>query len=147
MKLRTTRHDDLDFIYAVEHDEANARFITPWERSQHQRLLDSSDTFHAIIADADDRSVGFLFVNGLQRNDNVFELKRLVAATKGRGIGRFAVQEVKKLAFGKWNARRLWLDVRDFNERARRLYESEGFKCERAEADNLIVYGITSNAT
>lgn len=37
---------------------------------------------------------------------------------------------IKKLAFEELNAHRLWLDVKDFNERARKLYESENFTTE-----------------
>jgi len=34
---------------------------------------------------------------------------------------------VKKYCFEKLNCHRLWLDVFDFNSRARHLYKSEGF--------------------
>ena len=144
MKLRPTRIEDLDFVYALEHDEANARFITPWERDQHERLLGNDDTFHAILLDGEDRPLGFLFVNGLRRGDRVLELKRLVVAEKGQGVGRLAVQQVKDLAFNEWKARRLWLDVKDFNERARRLYESEGFRLDGPGEDNVLVYSISA---
>jgi ribosomal protein S18 acetylase RimI-like enzyme len=137
MTLRRTQPEDLEFVYALEHDEANARFITPWERDQHLRLLGNDDTFHAILLD-DDHAAGFLFVNGLRRTDHVLELKRIVVADKGRGLGRRAIQEVKRLAFGDWTARRLWL------ERAIRLYESEGFHLDGLGEDDLLVYSINA---
>ena len=143
MQLRPTQPEDLEFVYALEHDEANARFITPWESDQHLRLLRSDDCFHAILLD-DDRPVGFLFVNGLCRPDHVLELKRIVVAKKGQGLGRRAIQQVKHLAFGDWKAQRLWLDVRDFNERAKRLYESEGFRLDGPGQGNLLVYSLSA---
>jgi RimJ/RimL family protein N-acetyltransferase len=37
---------------------------------------------------------------------------------------------MKQVVFEQFHAHRLWLDVRDFNTRARALYESEGFVVE-----------------
>lgn len=130
IKLKKTRTADLDFIYKVEHDESNSQFITPWKRGQHESLLDCADTFHSIITDDRDQPVGFVFVKGMAREDGILELKRIVVTTKGRGLGRAAIREIKRLAFGEWGAQRLWLDVRDFNDAAKHLYEAEGFLFE-----------------
>ena len=46
------------------------------------------------------------------------------------GIGRAAVRLVKRFAFRKHGAHRLWLDVKEHNDRARRLYQAEGFIVE-----------------
>ena len=40
------------------------------------------------------------------------------------------VRLVKEAAFGEMGGRRLWLDVYDFNDRARSIYEAEGFEAE-----------------
>jgi muramoyltetrapeptide carboxypeptidase LdcA involved in peptidoglycan recycling/RimJ/RimL family protein N-acetyltransferase len=143
MKLRRTKIADLDFVHQAEHHEDNRRFITPWSRSQHEERLHDSNTFHAILTTDDgSRPVGFVFVNGLTSNDGVIELKRIVVTEKGRGFGREAVRAIKALAFDEWNATRLWLDVRDFNDVARGLYESEGFRLEGQGESNLLVYSI-----
>jgi RimJ/RimL family protein N-acetyltransferase len=42
-------------------------------------------------------------------------------------LGRACVRELKKLAFTQLKAHRFWLDVKALNERAHRLYASEGF--------------------
>jgi RimJ/RimL family protein N-acetyltransferase len=47
------------------------------------------------------------------------------------------VRLVKRAAFERQNAHRLWLDVLDFNVRARRLYETEGFVVEGTRRDCL----------
>lgn len=65
------------------------------------------------------------------------EFKRLVVTRKGAGYGRAAVRLVKRAAFERQNAHRLWLDVLDFNVRARRLYETEGFVVEGTRRDCL----------
>lgn len=144
MKLRRTQTSDLAFIHAAEHDVANSLFITPWDKERHEKLLVDKNTFHAIILDDDGRSVGFVFVNGLQRIDHVLELKRVVVTDKGRGFGRATIRAVRDLAFGEWGGQRLWLDVRDFNEGARRLYESEGFRLEGKGEANLLIYSLVT---
>ena len=49
---------------------------------------------------------------------------------KGQGYGHAALRLLKKVAFEQWQAHRLWLDVKDFNHRARHLYAAEGFVVE-----------------
>ncbi|WP_326536991.1 GNAT family N-acetyltransferase [Pseudorhodoferax sp.] len=46
---------------------------------------------------------------------------------KGQGLGRACVRLLKQLAFTQLRAHRFWLDVMSLNERAHRLYLSEGF--------------------
>ena len=45
----------------------------------------------------------------------------------GNGVGRSMLQGIIDLAFGGLGANRLWLDVFDDNERARRTYRAAGF--------------------
>ena len=45
------------------------------------------------------------------------------------------------LAFGELGAHRLWLDVKDFNERAIALYRSEGFVEEGRKRECVLVDG------
>lgn len=61
---------------------------------------------------------------------DVVELKRIAISGKGKGYGRHALKLVKRTVFDDWGARRLWLDVYDFNARARSLYQAEGFVAE-----------------
>ena len=49
---------------------------------------------------------------------------------KGKGFGKRAVQLVKELAFKRYRANRLWLDVKERNKRAQSLYTSQGFVVE-----------------
>lgn len=60
-----------------------------------------------------------------------------MVAEKGRGHGRAALRLVKERAFGELGAHRLWLDVKEENARARRLYESEGFVSEGVLRDSF----------
>lgn len=55
---------------------------------------------------------------------------RITVAVKGKGYGRAVLHQVKHGAFSERKANRLWLDVKETNERALQLYLSEGFRVE-----------------
>ena len=126
LTLRRARASDLAYIHRLEHDPKNAPFINPWTRGQHQAATKDRDCLH-LVAEADGRRVGFVFLRGLKDRAGIVEFKRIVIDSKGEGHGRAAVRGIQDLAFGKLKARRLWLNVKGFNDRARKLYASEGF--------------------
>jgi RimJ/RimL family protein N-acetyltransferase len=91
--------------------------------------LKDDDVVHLII-EKDKSRVGYIILAGLKNQNQSIEFRRIVVTEKGGGIGREALRQIKQIAFEEFGAHRLWLDVKDFNERARRLYESEGFVTE-----------------
>lgn len=152
VKLRSSTEADLDFILLTEQHPDNARFVVGWPRSRHQAALEHSDERHLILeSPVDPQPVGYLILAGLSNPHHNLELCRLVVAEKGQGYGRSALQQAKQLAFKTYGAHRLWLDLKVYNHRAKRLYEQEGFveegtlrECIRTEAgfESLIVMSI-----
>ncbi|MGH7822331.1 MAG: GNAT family N-acetyltransferase [Candidatus Binatia bacterium] len=115
----------------AEGDLRNRPFIVAWSREHHASALADPDIGHLIIERAEDAEpVGFVLLAGLASPHRTIELRRIVVTSKRRGYGREAVRAVKRLAFVERGAHRLWLDVKEGNERARRLYGSEGFVIE-----------------
>lgn len=129
LRLRPSMLSDLDWVVGVEQDGENRPFITPWERTQHEGALRFPDSRHFIVEDGEQERLGFVILQGCRNPHGSVELKRLVLqpGRHGRGLGRACVRELKKLAFTQLKAHRLWLDVKALNERAHRLYQSEGF--------------------
>ena len=121
---------DLSFVVEAEHDEDSRRFIIPWSEEQHREALTQGDLAHLICESSSHGRVGFAIIAGLTNPHQSIEFRRIVISPKGRGYGREAVRLIKQLAFSEWNAHRLWLDVKEHNHLARRLYESEGFTVE-----------------
>ena len=72
-------------------------------------------------------SSGYVILKGLSTAARSIELARMVAADPGRGLGKTMLRAIIQLAFGELGANRLWLDVFDDNERARRAYRAVGF--------------------
>ncbi len=131
LRLRPTMLSDLDFVIGVEREPANRPFIAEWERTQHEGAVRFPDFRHFIVeAGPGTQAVGFVILQGCRGQHRSVELKRIVLQTKGQGLGRACVRQLKRIAFRDLRAHRFWLDFKADNQRARALYESEGFVVE-----------------
>lgn len=130
VRLRPTTDADLDFVVKAESDPDTYPFILPWPDHLHARALDDLDIAHRIAEDKAQNPVGFVILGGLTNESSSIEFRRIVVVEKGRGYGRAMVRAVRELAFTELHAHRLWLDVKEHNDRARTLYKSEGFSEE-----------------
>lgn len=131
IRLVRTTAGELDFVLSAEQSSENSAFVTVWTREQHLDALTSENLSHLIIENSADGSrVGYIILAGLADINQSIEFRRIVVTEKGKGYGKEALRLVKKLAFEELKAHRLWLDVKEHNVRARRLYESEGFVAE-----------------
>lgn len=129
--LRNTLEEDLDFIVDAERQPDNAQYVGQWTKEQHRNALLEEDILHLVVQDkATGEPAGYVIIAGLTNANKNIEFRRIVISKKGEGIGRETLQLVKKIAFEQLHAHRLWLDVRDKNQRAQRLYKSEGFTKE-----------------
>ncbi|MES1025372.1 GNAT family protein [Gloeocapsa sp. BRSZ] len=131
LALRPTVTEDLDFVLATEQNRENSVFVQQWTSQQHADALCDRDLSHLIIECITPKlTVGYIILAGLENPHHSIELRRLVIQDKGKGYGTAALRLIKNLAFEQLHAHRLWLDVKDFNSVARRLYEKEGFIIE-----------------
>jgi diamine N-acetyltransferase len=132
IQFRKTTIEDLDFVLIAENQEENRNFVFLWSENQHRYALSDSNVLHFIIETSGEHkiSVGYLIIAGINDPNQNIEFKRIVITQKSRGFGREAVRFVKRFAFEKLKAHRIWLDAIDSNERAISLYKSEGFRYE-----------------
>ncbi|MCM3431981.1 GNAT family N-acetyltransferase [Brevibacillus invocatus] len=131
IRLRQTTLCDLDFVIRVESKEENIKFIIPWQRGKHESAINNEDIAHIIIEDKETNyPLGFMIIAGLQNPNQSIEFMRIVITEKGKGVGREALKLIKKWVFEELNANRLWLDVKANNDRAKSVYELEGFSIE-----------------
>jgi diamine N-acetyltransferase len=155
VRLHPTTQDDIEFVVDAERNPDNAPFILPWTRAQHVQALTDPDLAHLIIEPCNKHEpVGFVLLAGLTNPHGSLEFRRIVVTSKGQGFGRAAVRAVKQFAFSAQKAHRLWLDVKEHNTRARRLYESERFvsegirrECLRTDSgfDSLVVMSMLAS--
>ena len=127
--LRPTQLAELPFILTVERHPENSPYIGQWSQQQHRTALSDADTAH-LLAICRERPVGYTILTGLESPHRAINLQRIVVAKKGQGYGRQTLREVKAIAFNQLDCHCLWLDVIASNQRAKSLYESEGFVTE-----------------
>lgn len=137
IRLRRTTEADLDFVLAAEQTAENRRFVSVWTSDQHKAACSSKDLSHLVIENAGGEPVGYIILAGLADENESIEFRRIVVTEKNRGYGREALREIKRFAFDELKAHRLWLDVKENNERARHVYETEGFKTEGVSRECL----------
>lgn len=126
--LSRTEDTDLDFILQAEQHPDNSPYVGQWKRDEHKNTFTNEDMLHLTVKSVcESKPIGYIIVAGLQNPNHSIELRRIVITDKGKGYGRETLRLVKKLAFEALKAHRLWLDVREYNLRARALYRSEGF--------------------
>ncbi len=124
--FRPTRVEEIAWVRSLERDPDVRPFVVPWSATEHQAAVEDPEWAHWVVEDETSGSpVGFVILGGV--GTERIELTRIVTAPRGRGFGRAALRRLRDFVFGEWKAQRLWLDVFPFNERGRRLYESEGF--------------------
>lgn len=153
--VRNTTEEDLEFVINSEHEPDNAQYVGQWTKDQHISSLVQEDILHLIIEEkSTNEPVGYVIIAGITNQNKNIEFRRIVISKKGKGLGRKTLKLVKKIAFERLNAHRLWIDVRYKNLRAQNLYKSEGFIEEgilrecilyNGNYESLIVMSILNN--
>ncbi|XEC96599.1 GNAT family N-acetyltransferase [Paenibacillus tarimensis] len=129
LTYRQTVVCDLDTVLSIENDNENIRYIIPWSKDQHVKTLSDTDKKHIVIED-NKKQVGYIILAGLGSLHDNIELVRITISEKAKGYGKEALNTILKYIFEDHNAHRLWLDVKEYNERAKHIYLSLGFKQE-----------------
>ena len=142
-RLLRAEPSDLEYILELQRDEENAPFILPFERERWIEILDgrAQPKLAMIIESGDGDRCGYLL---LDHFDEVsMYLWHLVVGRghKGRGVGHGALRLLKRLVFDVFEWHRLWIDCETTNERALRLYDSEGFRREGLFRESVCIGG------
>jgi diamine N-acetyltransferase len=127
MLLRPALDSDVPRIVALERQAAARRFVGQWSEERHLATLTGGDARY-FVSDAESGDLqAYVILRGLLEDSGSMELKRIVVADPGKGVGRQILEELIHMAFEELKAHRLFLDVYEDNSRARHLYESLGF--------------------
>ncbi|MGI9545216.1 MAG: GNAT family N-acetyltransferase [Cyclobacteriaceae bacterium] len=128
LKLVPTAPDDLPKVMEWESHPDNSPFIGAFSHERHQQVIADPNERHFKFINGQQNMIGYAIISGFKQDHRYFELRRIAIAEKGKGYGRQALRLIKDYCFSEEACYRLWLDVYDFNQRARQLYLSEGFK-------------------
>lgn len=130
LDLRKTTPHDLDFVLAAEQSELNRHYIGQWSREEHAATIKGGDLLHLIIQDKSGQQAGYVILSGLQDPNLNVCIMRIVVQAKALGYGKKTIALLTEWIFNHTETHRLWLDVRDHNERAQHVYKEAGFKLE-----------------
>ncbi|MGE5132552.1 MAG: GNAT family N-acetyltransferase [Gemmatimonadota bacterium] len=128
LTLRLSTPGDVAELAALELAADTGQWLGETGRAWHERALADPDQEH-LAAGEPGALRGFAVLAGLCHRDRGIELRRMVVAApfRGTGQGRALLRAALTRACCHHRARRVWLDVKPGNLRARSLYESEGF--------------------
>ena len=121
--IRTARAADLDALVELE----NRSFVTDRvSRAQYRRHIDSA-TGIVLVAEADARIAGsvLVFLRRGSRRARLYSIA-IAHACRGLGVGAALLDAAEKAA-RKCRRTSLYLEVREDNAVAIRLYESRGY--------------------
>jgi [ribosomal protein S18]-alanine N-acetyltransferase len=119
--IRSLLRDDLPRVLVIE----RASFSTPWSHATFLALLRRADT-DLFAAFRSRRLVGYAVCWTVADQAELGNVA-VTAEARGQGVGRALVEEAI-VRTGARGARELFLEVRESNEVAQRLYESMGFE-------------------
>lgn len=137
ISARQTESRDISFVAASENAPENVAFVDHWSPEAHLEQLRNPDIAHWIIEVDGNRPqlVGYVILVGLQDANDALQFRRVVITEKGQGFGAATVQMVKEYAFDFLRMHRIWLNVKEGNDRAEHMYSSQGFKREGLARD------------
>ena len=148
LRLRRADVSDLDYILKLEYDAENVKFIVPFDKDFHTKILEGAvEESMDVIAEekATGERVGYFLINGLKTDAHEIEWTHVVIQKKGRGYGHEAMKLLKRYCFDVRKFHRAWLDCKDYNERALHLYESEGMLREGLFRETILTNGVYEN--
>lgn len=136
LELREASEEDLFFMIGLETEAEAKPWLARWTRERHLEAFRRDDEEPLIVIE-DGEPVGYALLSGIGNENAGIEVRRIVVARKGEGVGRRALALVVDRAFERHGAHRVWLDLMTGNARAERAYEAVGFVKEGVMRDSL----------
>lgn len=146
LRLRTADISDLNYIIELQHKPENLKFIVPFDEKFHSDILlsDNSEKMDVIIEEiSTGHRAGYFMLQGL--NTHEIEYTHVIVDKKNLGYGRESLKLLMRWSFEIKKFHRAWLDCKDYNNVAIKLYEGAGFIREGLLRDTLLTNGVYEN--
>lgn len=151
--LRAAERDDMVRFVAWINDNRTSRTLgfrapisIPMEEAWFERMVADQGKggyVFTVCLLADDRPIGSVSLMNLDLVNGSAGLGIMIGepGDRGRGHGTDTLEAIIAFGFDSLRLERIWLDVFDFNPRARRVYERVGFKHEGVQRHAIFVDG------
>ncbi|MEG0283225.1 MAG: GNAT family protein [Erysipelotrichales bacterium] len=116
----------INLIIRIESHEENRYYL--WIGTYDEHLDEINDPNHLLLVIKEkmsDNVVGYALVR-LDKQSNIFELRRIAITKKGVGYGKEAMIGLIRYAFEQTDTNRFWLDVYPTNYAGIKLYDKLG---------------------
>lgn len=118
--------DQLAQFSHMELEADAAPNITPCSPEKHLEEFNREDIVYLTIYHRQEQS-GF-FILRLEPDNHSVEFRRIVVSSRDQGIGQQAITLMEDYCRDIFQRQRIWLDVFDYNERGRHVYEKLGYR-------------------
>ncbi len=120
--------EEIGTVIEMEEDPLNRDFL--WIGTPEEHLEEIRDPAHILLLFGERENpsapaVGYALIH-LNREKDIFELRRIAIQKKNRGLGREAMKGLFDFAFGQCGTNRFWLDAFPDNLAGIHLYETLG---------------------
>ena len=140
-ELRRGTAVDIPFIMATERLPGYEGLVGRWSEDQHREALTES-RYAYFIAELETRKIGFVLVRDWNSTEHVTLIKRIAVAEPGNGHGKLLLAHLVDRIFSDTSAYRVCLGLYPDNTRARRAYESVGFRAEGVSRGSAFFNGV-----
>ncbi len=120
--IRPATLEDVSAMMTLEKHAATAAH---WSAAQYQAIFSGTQACIALVLEEQDAIQGFLIVRGVASEWEIENIA-IAATSRRRGLGTRLLREFLKTARSR-GATAVYLDVRESNTSARRLYEKCAF--------------------
>ena len=141
MMIRAALPADVPQIVAIEQIPEYRNYIGTWSAEEHLRAMTNADNEYFVVHGEEATVEGFAILQGIQSEHHSLHLKRIAVRTPNRGFGKALLEYAMDRAFLHHHAHRFWLDVFETNARARRVYESYGFRYDGVMREAILLDG------
>ena len=144
LRLRRATLDDLNYIMKLQFAPENLKFIVPFDEDYHRENFTCADKMDVIIEEVETGArVGYFMLREL--DTPCAEYTHVIIEKKGVGYGREALNLLLKWTFEIEKYHRVWIDCKEYNSIALKLYESLGFVREGILREIILTDGVWEN--
>lgn len=145
IRLRPTREDDLAWVTTLERHPDNVDLIGQWDDATHLEAIRGGRRRSHWIIERDGAPAGYLIAYDCVADGAGVYVKRILVADKEKGTGRAALAAY--LASLDARVPFVWLNVRNDNARAQKVYASLGFARYEARGEELARFDAAAEVT
>lgn len=124
LELRKSVISEASAFVEMECSPDTKGFVIPYSVEKHVSLIESNEVIYLSLYDENELS-GFIILS--QESQDTVEFRRIVVASKGKGLGQLAIKEVEQYCTEHLNCSKVWLDVFESNSRGIHIYQKLGY--------------------